>query len=86
MSKSNTQRFESRSKSPARGSRLYSRPPDGFRWTAPPRPRYTRLMKRTALIALSLLGLSAGAAYAAAPEAVAGAVDACCKLVMACCG
>ena len=41
-------------------------------------------MKRTALLAVAVLGLSAGAAYAAAP-AVSGAVQACCDLVMACC-
>lgn len=43
-------------------------------------------MKRTALIAVAALGLSAGAAYAAAPGAVTSAFEACCKLVMACCG
>ena len=43
------------------------------------------LMKRTALYALAALGLSAGAAYAAAPEAVANAVEACCSFIMACC-
>ena len=41
-------------------------------------------MKRTAALALAVLALSAGAAFAAAP-AVAGAVEACCNLAMACC-
>ena len=42
-------------------------------------------MKRKALLAVAAFGLSAGAAYAAAPTAVPGAMEACCSFVMACC-
>jgi hypothetical protein len=43
-------------------------------------------MKRVATVALAMLALSGGVAYAAAPEAVTNAILSCCEAIMAACG
>jgi hypothetical protein len=45
----------------------------------------TTMIRNIAIMA-AILGLSATAAYAAAPETVAAAAAACCDFIAACCG